>query len=300
MHVPTGAEAVRTLFRNPHERTAAAFWQHRQRALQHWLRRDSGDQHHNHFGLGDYQQLLLSDVSAEQESRLLAEMHRLESAQSAQLLSLLGEVGTAACILDAGCGRGGTSLAAYRRFGCQVDGVDIARAQVESANQLAAEQGCAERLRFHHRSMVNTEFANAQFDRIIINEASMYVDLDDAFAEFHRVLKPGGALVLISWCLNDAAVQTSAAATTIDACYVCRTHARSEYFQALAAHGLTPRIVLDLTKAALPYFELREHIGAFGSKESADAAFRTGYRKGALQYFAVVADRVPNRLRKDS
>lgn len=294
MNMPSSLNPSRSVLRTPYERAAAAYWHYKQRAFLSFLRRDDSDQYHNHHGLGDYDQRLLHAAPAEREVKLLAEMHRLEVAQSERLLSLLGEVQPEERILDAGSGRGGTSFAAYERFGCRIDGVDIARYQVDFANQLAAERGCAERVRFHYQNMVETDFPAGHFSRIIANEVTMYVDLDEVFAEFSRVLKQSGTLVLFTWCRNDTVAPTCPQTAVIDANYVCRTHQRSEYFRALAVHRLTPRLVLDLTKEATPYFELRRQILAFGSEESADEACRTGYQSNLLQYIAVVVDRIPS------
>lgn len=293
MDMRTSTNSARSVLRTPLERAAASYWHYKQRALQSFLRRDDGDQYHNHYGLGDYDRRLLEASPFEREAKLLNEMHRLEGAQSARLISLLGEVGPEERILDAGCGRGGTSFAAYQRFGCRIDGVDFARYQVDFANQIAADRGCSERVKFHYQNLVDTEFPAGHFDSIIANEATMYVDLDEAFAEFARVLKPSGTLVMFTWCRNDAVAPTCRQTTVIDANYICRTQQRSEHFRALAAHGLVPRIVLDLTQEATPYFELRRQMRAFGSEEIADEAYRTGYQSNLLQYIAVVADRIP-------
>jgi len=300
MNIPTSSDSARPVLRTANERVAAAYWQHKQRALQSFLRQADGNLIHNHGGLGEYDRQLLQAAPFERESKLLDEMHRLERSQSEHLLSLLGELGSEARILDAGCGRGGTSLAAHQRFGCWIDGVDIATYQMDFASRLAAESGCADRVRFHYRNMVDTDFPTENFERVIVNEATMYVDLDEAFAEFARVLKPNGAMVLFTWCRNDALASTCPQAAVIDANYVCRTHQRSDYFRALAAHGLFPRIVSDLTKAALSYFELRRQMRTFGSEEGADEAFRTGYQNNLLQYIAIVADRIPKGIRPDS
>lgn len=293
MNPPSSTNSMRSLLRTPTERAAASYWHHKQRAWLSFLRQDDGDQYHNHFGLGDYDRRLLNAAPLEREAKLLAELHRLEGVQSERLLSLLGEVGADERILDAGCGRGGTSFAAHQRFGCRIDGVDIARYQVDFANQVAADSGCAEQVKFHLQNLAQTQFPNGHFSRVIVNEATMYADLDEAFAELARVLRPSGTLVLFSWCRNDALAPTCPQATVIDANYVCHTHRRSEYFAALAAHRLTPRVVLDLTPEAIPYFELRRQTRAFGREESADEACLTGYQRNLLQYLAVVADRIP-------
>lgn len=288
---PTMTPPHRVL-RTPSEKAAASYWHHMQQARRTLLRRADDDLLHNHHGLGAFDPRLLASPWAEREGRLLSEMHRLEDNQSDRLLSLLGDVGPAERILDAGSGGGGTSFAAHQRFGCRIDGVNIARYQVDFANQIAARKDCEGRVKFHYQNMVQTEFPDGHFDRIFTNETTMYVDLDETFAEFVRVLKPGGTYVLLTWCRNDAVAPTCSQATVINANYVCHTHRRSEYFRALSESGLTPRIALDLTAEAIPYFELRRQMRTYGIEESADEAFLTGYQSKRLQYIAVVADRI--------
>lgn len=294
MRLSTCLDISPAVARTRYERTVAAYWHHRPRALRSVLCRADGDPCHDHGGLGDFVAPPREAPRREREALLLAEMHRLERAQTEHLLSLLGAVGPAERILDAGSGGGATSLAVAERLRCQVDGVDIAPAQVASARRLAAERGLSERLRFHHRNLADTGFAAAHFDRVLVSEATMYVDLDDAFAELARVLRPGGTLALITWCRNEAPSRTSPHAAVIDANHVCRTHTRSAYHQAIEAHGLALRSVQDLTRAAIPYYQLRQQLPAF-SEDSADEAYRAGYQGGLLQYIALVAERVPPR-----
>lgn len=292
--------AIQRISRRPQDPVAAAYWQHRQAALTSFLRRDNGDHNHNHCGIGPYDRSLLDSVSSDQQAQLLAEMHRMESAQSERLLSLLRAVDPLHHLLDAGCGRGGTSLAAAARFDCFVDGVDLASSQVEHANRLATERGYAHRIKFHQRNLCDTGFAAGHFDSVIANEVTMYVDLADALREFHRVLRPGGQLVLFTWCCRDASAASRLPALVIDALHVCRTHSRPEYFQALAEHSFSVQRVDDLSLDVGAYFDLRRHIHGFGSEDSADEAFRAGLQSGALMYLAVVARTIPTGLPSDS
>jgi geranyl diphosphate 2-C-methyltransferase len=81
----------------------------------------------------------------------------------------------------------------------------------------------------------------------------------------------------------------SKAVSRIDEHYTCNIHPRSEYFRALAANGLVPIKVVDLTDATIPYWELRTKSSvATGIEE----AFLTAYREGSFHYLMIVADRV--------
>jgi geranyl diphosphate 2-C-methyltransferase len=69
-------------------------------------------------------------------------------------------------LLDAISGRGGTSVMAYQRFGCRVDGVSISQHQVDFANDQATRHGIAEHVRFHFRNMLDTGFPSAEFQGV--------------------------------------------------------------------------------------------------------------------------------------
>jgi geranyl diphosphate 2-C-methyltransferase len=112
-------------------------------------------------------------------------------------------VPTTARLLDAGSGRGGTSLMAHERFGCRVDGVTISEYQVDFANHQAAVRGMADAVRFHFRHMLDTGFEVGSMRGIWTNETTMYVDLFELYAEFARLLEYGGRYVCITGCYND-------------------------------------------------------------------------------------------------
>src|ERR1041385_2749249 len=151
--------------------------------------------YHHHCGLGDYDPAVLAAPEEERDERIIRELHRLETAQADALLDQLGDVGDVGPgdrLLDAGCGRGGTSFMANERFGCTVDGVTISEYQVGFAREQAALRGRQRQVRFHFRNMLDTGFPSGSYRAVWTNETTMYVDLSDLFGEFARLLQPGG------------------------------------------------------------------------------------------------------------
>jgi geranyl diphosphate 2-C-methyltransferase len=215
------------------------------------------DIYHHHYGLGEPDLSVLEGPAEGRDDRIIRELHRLETAQADVLLDRLGDIGPADRLLDAGSGRGGTSIMANARFGARVDGVSISSYQVGFANEQARRWNVADRVRFHLRNMLDTNFPAGEFAAIWTNETTMYVDLFDLYREFARLLRPGGRYVCITGCYNDVLGAKSAAVEHIDQHYICRIHGRSTYFQALAANGLVPIEVVDLTPDTIPYWELR-------------------------------------------
>lgn len=251
------------------------------------LGKDDGLYHH-HYAVGDFDRSILQIPGPEREGRILAEMHRMESEQVDLVLDALGNVPPDARVLDAGSGRGGTSFMLHRRFGCHVEGVNFCTHHLDFARDLATKNGCADYVGFTFANMAQTGFPDQSFDHVVTNETTMYVDLDEAFAEFARLLKPGGRYALVTWCRDDTAPDDATEADAIDAHYVCHIHRRSHYLRALLDHGMVPLQVTDLTAEALPYWELRSHSH---HATGIERPFQDAYERRHMNYIVITAER---------
>ena len=143
-------------------------------------------------------------------------------------------------VFDAGCGRGGGSVVAHQRYGCHADGVTISAKQADFANEQARKRGIDDKVRYHHRNMLDTGFTTGAYAASWNNESTMYVELDLLFAEHARLLRRGGRYVTITGCYNDAYGRASREVSLINAHYICDIHPRSEYFRAMARNRLVP------------------------------------------------------------
>jgi geranyl diphosphate 2-C-methyltransferase len=274
------------VLRSAYQRSVAAYWDNEHDPVNMRLGELDGLYHH-HYGIGEVDRSVLDGAAGSRDRAVIAEMHRLETAQAELLLDHFGDLGPGDRLLDGGSGRGGTSFMANQRFGCQVDGVTISEAQVEFANDQARRRGAADQVRFHFRNMLDTGFGAGSCQGIWTNETTMYVDLYELYAEFARLLSYGGRYVCITGCYNDVTGGRSKAVSQIDQHYTCDIHPRGEYFKALAAHGFVPITVLDLTGQTIPYWELRaESPVATGIEDS----FLTAYREGSFHYLLIAAD----------
>ena len=273
------------VLRTDYQRAVADYWNtNRQDPVNLRLGEVDGYYHH-HYGIGAVD----PSVPVDDEARVIAELHRLESAQAVLMLDHLGTVAPTDRVLDAGSGRGGTSFMAYERFGSAVDGVSISEYQVGFSNAQAESRGVDQHVRFHFRNMLDSGFEAGAFQAAWTNETTMYVDLFELYAEFSRLLRHGGRYVCITGCSNDVKGLRSKAVSRIDEHYTCNVHPRSAYFRALAANDLVPINVIDLTAATIPYWELRARSSvATGIEES----FLTAYREGSFHYLLIAADRI--------
>ncbi len=113
----------------------------------------------------------------------------------AKQVRLLG-AGPGLRILDAGCGRGETALA-IARSGAEVAGIDYSDAAVELTREMLADvQPDAE---IRAGSVTDLPWPDDSFDRVQFSDVIEHLDPAQtvpALAEFRRVLKPGGFLLV--------------------------------------------------------------------------------------------------------
>lgn len=283
------SDTVTNVLRTDYQKSVAAYWNNNQQDPVNLRLGDVDGLYHHHYGIGEYDPSVLEGPQDTRDERIIAEMHRLETAQADVLLDYLGNISPQDRLLDAGSGRGGTSIMAHQRFGCQVDGVSISEYQVGFANDQAVERGIADQVKFHFRNMLDTGFQTASRQGIWTNETTMYVDLFELFGEFSRLLEYGGRYVCITGCYNDVTGGRSKAVSRIDEHYTCNIHPRGEYFKALTANNLIPINVVDLTAQTIPYWELRAKSSVATGIED---PFLTAYREGSFHYLLIAADRV--------
>jgi geranyl diphosphate 2-C-methyltransferase len=288
----------------PYQDDIAKYWDQEARPVNLRLGDVDGLYHH-HYGIGDVDLAAVSGDggtdgsggadgsdgadAGDREQRVIAELHRLESAQADLLLDHLGPIPRDATLLDAGCGRGGSMIMAHQRFGCRVEGVTLSAKQAEFANQRALRTGVAPFVRARVCNMLDLPLGTGEVAASWNNESSMYVDLDDLFAEHSRVLAVGGRYVTITGCWNPVYGQPSKWVSQINAHFECNIHSRREYLRAMADNRLVPRTIIDLTPETLPYWELRATSSLVTGIEE---AFLSSYRDGSFQYLLIAADRV--------
>src|SRR5215475_14026750 len=99
--------------------------------------------------------------------------------------------------LDAGCGNGALSYAAYQRGNC-VLGVTMEADQVRKGKEYFSLLGAdPARLRFEILNLYNLPKLNAKFDQIICSETLEHITRDKLVIEyFHNLLNEGGVLHL--------------------------------------------------------------------------------------------------------
>ena len=104
-------------------------------------------------------------------------------------------------VLDWGCGLGGTALALAQQ--CHADdvlGIDIEPGNIQLAEALVNRHGCSGQIAFQLVEPGPMPLAENFADVIFTKEALCHIaDKAPVFADFHRVLRPGGGFIGSDW-----------------------------------------------------------------------------------------------------
>lgn len=137
-----------------------------------------------HFGFWDEGTRSHAD-SLVNVNRVLAERARIRPGQR---------------VLDAGCGLGGTSIWLARERQAEVVGITVVADQVRRATRRSSALGLSGSVLFEERDFTRTGLPDASFDVVWAQESVCHALDKRAFlAESHRLLRPGGRLVMAEY-----------------------------------------------------------------------------------------------------
>ncbi len=99
--------------------------------------------------------------------------------------------------LDVGCGSGGPTVRIVKSTACQASGIDVSEEAIHVANALAQREGLSDRMDFQLVDAAQgLAFVDGRFNGIIcFDTLQHFPDRNVLFAEWARLLKPGGRLV---------------------------------------------------------------------------------------------------------
>ncbi len=180
-----------------------------------------------------------------------------ESAARAQiqLMERLAEragVPRGGCVLDIGCGVGGSALWLADRFDCEVTGITISPVQARMASAKAKARGLASRVRFQVLDANYWEPEPASVDMIWIMESSEHFpDKAAIFKRCARALKPGGVLAVCAWLRRDGPLredEQTLVNTIGEAMLSASLDSLSNYRRWMRDAGLTVTAAEDITR----------------------------------------------------
>jgi tocopherol O-methyltransferase len=104
-------------------------------------------------------------------------------------------------ILDVGCGIGGSSLYLAEKFQAEVTGITLSPVQAKRATELALEAQLQAKTKFLVADALEMPFEANSFDLVwSLESAEHFPNKIKFLQESYRVLKPGGTLLMATWC----------------------------------------------------------------------------------------------------
>lgn len=116
-------------------------------------------------------------------------------------LSKFAELGDGLRMLDAGCGMGGSSLYLAQRRQAEVTAITLSSRQVEIAQEKVAAAGCSTVEFRVEDALAMPTLEDATFDLVwSLESCEQFFDKPRFLEQALRVLRPGGKLMLATWC----------------------------------------------------------------------------------------------------
>ncbi len=129
----------------------------------------------------------------------IAPMDQMHSCGIPATLNLLEKASIPANvrILDTGCGLGGSCRAIAQNRDCTITGLDLSESLIEAARVLTRYTKLDKTVSYKTGSILDLPFEANRFDVVLCQHVLVNIsDTQKALSECHRVLAPGGQLVI--------------------------------------------------------------------------------------------------------
>jgi len=97
-------------------------------------------------------------------------------------------------VLVVGCGTGYSACRIAKNTGCHLVGVDISSDMIDGAQKRAAEWGLEDHVEFQQGNAYQLDFRDGEFDVLMTEFVSVFLEKPRVLHEFARVLRPAGRL----------------------------------------------------------------------------------------------------------
>ncbi|MDR9440683.1 MAG: class I SAM-dependent methyltransferase [Halomonas sp.] len=174
--------------------------------------------------------------------------------RASRSLATLGSFASGSRVLDVGCGTGGASRLLAAEFGAEVTGLDITAAFVEVASWLSRATGLDDRTHFLCADASHAPLADGTFDVVWCQHALMNMpDIAAVLAEWHRLLVPGGTVLLHEVVAGDDPSPLRLPVPWARRVETSHLRSRHALEVLLAEGGFAPVAVQDVTEVALAW-----------------------------------------------
>lgn len=203
-------------------------------------------------------------------------------------------------VLDAGCGVGGSAIYLASEMNAKVTGISLSELQIETAKQNASKTASDYNTSFLLRDYCKTGFDAQSFDVIWACESSSSTpDKTKMLAEWTRLLKPGGKLIILDFFRTEAPYKDTGLLEEWSKLWAMSPLVTAQDLEAeIYSAGLNISIVEDLSRQVVPTVKRMYWSYLFGKIPSlayntmfgARVYSKNHYKSGYYQYKAFNAN----------
>ncbi|MBU7600845.1 methyltransferase domain-containing protein [Streptomyces sp. P38-E01] len=160
-------------------------------------------------------------------------------------------------LLDVGCGNGHPALRVAEAHDVRVTGINVNAQQVAGATDLAKKSPAADRLDFRLADVRELPFEEGGFASAMAIETLLHLaDQTPALRELHRVVRPGGRLVIADLCLREpfTGADRELLEGMLDVYEIARISTVEEHREQLEAAGWEVLELTDIGEQVRPSF----------------------------------------------
>ena len=107
-------------------------------------------------------------------------------------------------VADVGCGIGGPLVTIGKATGASIVGLNFNKYQIERGEKLVRKAGLEGTCSFEYANFMDVPLPDGHFDALYSFEAICHApETQRLFRELHRLVKPGGEMAAIDWCLTE-------------------------------------------------------------------------------------------------
>ena len=107
-------------------------------------------------------------------------------------------------VADLGCGVGGPLITIARASGASITGINLNAYQIARGRRAVGRAGLEGTCGFLLANLLDVPLDEGSFDAAYSFETICHMPAKElCFKEIHRLLRPGGALALVDWCLTE-------------------------------------------------------------------------------------------------
>jgi demethylmenaquinone methyltransferase / 2-methoxy-6-polyprenyl-1,4-benzoquinol methylase len=114
-------------------------------------------------------------------------------------------------VLDVATGTGAVAIELVRAHGCRVVGIDQSAEMLAAGRRRLQESGCAQQVELVSGRAEELPFADESFDHLTFTYLLRYVaDPASTMRELARVVRPGGTIAMLEFCVPPGALSRTA------------------------------------------------------------------------------------------